>query len=185
MAEQIAQDPSFAQMAQAMQANMGAMMGGAAPPEAPTSTRSAAAEEPAMPGGMPGMPGMPGMDPSAYANMMSGVLQNPQFVEMAEKLGQQIMQVPCPHGLTSFVMYFRPNLIGSLIAYTLFAITATTHHSCPQAISTVGSHAEQPKLSIHILSSLSMYVSGHLQHSNISFCGCNSKTHRWPISCKA
>ncbi len=109
MAEQIAQDPSFAQMAQAMQANMGAMMGGAAPPEAPTSTRSAAAEEPAMPGGMPagmpGMPGMPGMDPSAYANMMSGVLQNPQFVEMAEKLGQQIMQVTCPHGLTSCVMY--------------------------------------------------------------------------------
>jgi len=84
---------------------MGAMMGGAAPPEAPTSTRTAAAEEPAMPGGMPGMPGMPGMDPSAYANMMSGVLQNPQFVEMAEKLGQQIMQVPCPHGLTSSMMY--------------------------------------------------------------------------------
>ncbi len=90
MAEQIAQDPSFAQMAQAMQANMGAMMGGATPPEAPTSARGAAApEEPAM----PGMPNMPGMDPSAYANMMSGVLQNPQFVEMAEKLGQQIMQV--------------------------------------------------------------------------------------------
>ena len=105
MAEQIAQDPSFAQMAQAMQANMGAMMGGAAPPAAPTSNRSAAAEEPAMPGGMPGMPGMPNMDPGAYANMMSGVLQNPQFVEMAEKLGQQIMQVSCPHGMTSFVMY--------------------------------------------------------------------------------
>ena len=102
MAEQIAQDPSFAQMAQAMQANMGAMMGGAAPPAAPTSNRSAAAEEPAMPGGMPGMPGM---DPGAYSSMMSGVLQNPQFVEMAEKLGQQIMQVSCPHDMISFVMY--------------------------------------------------------------------------------
>ena len=123
MAEQIAQDPSFAQMAQAMQANMGAMMGGAAPPEAPTPTRSAAAEEPAMPGGMPGMPGMPGMDPSAYANMMSGVLQNPQFVEMAEKLGQQIMQVPLPHGLTgSMIVYLTPSLIGSLIAFTTSAI---------------------------------------------------------------
>ena len=88
MAEQIAQDPNFAQMAQAMQANMGAMMGGA-PPEAPTRGQAAI---PGMPGGMPGMPGIPG-DPSAYANMMSGVLQNPQFVEMAEKLGQQIMQV--------------------------------------------------------------------------------------------
>lgn len=54
---------------------------------------------------MPGMPGAPGagapagappgagVDPAAYTNMMSGVLQNPQFVEMAEKLGQQIMQV--------------------------------------------------------------------------------------------
>ena len=81
MAEQIAQDPSFAQMAQAMQSGMGGM------------------------GGMPGMPGAGagagapagappgGMDPAAYTNMMSGVLQNPQFVEMAEKLGQQIMQV--------------------------------------------------------------------------------------------
>lgn len=97
MAEQIAQDPSFAQMAQAMQANMGAMMGGAGPPEAPTSTRGAAPAEPAMPGMPPGMPGMPGMDPSAYANMMSGVMQNPQFVEMAEKLGQQIMQVLTRH----------------------------------------------------------------------------------------
>lgn len=81
MAEQIAQDPSFTQMAQAMQAGMGGM------------------------GGMPSIPGMPGagagaggapgagMDPAAYTDMMSGVLQNPQFVEMAEKLGQQIMQV--------------------------------------------------------------------------------------------
>ena len=93
MAEKIAQDPSFAQMAQAMQANMGAMMGGAGgPPPAPTGrgASGASADESGLPGGMPGMPGM---DPSAYANMMSGVLQNPQFVEMAEKLGQQIMQV--------------------------------------------------------------------------------------------
>lgn len=79
MAEQIAQDPNFTQMAQAMQAGVG---------------------------GVPGMPGMPGagaggpaggppagVDPAAYTSMMSGVLQNPQFVEMAEKLGQQIMQV--------------------------------------------------------------------------------------------
>lgn len=97
MAEQIAQDPSFAQMAQAMQGNMAAMMGGAAPPAVPASTRGAAAEEPTTPGMPAGMPGMPGgMDPSAYANMMSDVLQNPQFVEMAEKLGQQIMQVVSP-----------------------------------------------------------------------------------------
>lgn len=102
MAEQIAQDPNFAQMAQAMQANMGAMAGGggmtggAPAPATPGRSPTAAAEPngvPQMPG-MPGMgAGMPGMDPAAYASMMSGVLQNPQFVEMAEKLGQQIMQV--------------------------------------------------------------------------------------------
>ena len=98
MAEKIAEDPNFAQMAQAMQANMGGMMGGSPGAPAPaTPGRGANTAEstgvPDMPG-MPGMAGgMPGMDPAAYANMMSGVLQNPQFVEMAEKLGQQIMQV--------------------------------------------------------------------------------------------
>lgn len=102
MAEQIAQDPNFAQMAQAMQANMGAMAGGggmtggAPAPATPGRSPTAAAEPNGVPQvpGMPGMGGgMPGMDPAAYADMMSGVLQNPQFVEMAEKLGQQIMQV--------------------------------------------------------------------------------------------
>ena len=105
MAEQIAQDPTFAQMAQAMQANMGGMAGGgtggAPAPATPGRSPTGAAEPngvPEMPG-MPGMgAGMPGMDPAAYANMMSGVMQNPQFVEMAEKLGQQIMQViPAGH----------------------------------------------------------------------------------------
>ena len=80
MAEQIAQDPSFAQMAQAMQQNMGAAHG---------------AQAQGVPGGGPpgGLPA--GLDPAAYTDMMSGVMQNPQFVEMAEKLGQQIMQACC------------------------------------------------------------------------------------------
>lgn len=55
--------------------------------------------------GMPGMPGMPGQqgqeggvgpgmpDNENYMQAMGGVLQNPQFMEMAEKLGQQIMTV--------------------------------------------------------------------------------------------
>jgi hypothetical protein len=51
---------------------------------------------------MPGMPGMPGMppgmdpanfDPSKYMQAMSGMFQNPQFMQMAEKLGQAIIQV--------------------------------------------------------------------------------------------
>jgi hypothetical protein len=45
---------------------------------------------------MPGMP--PGMDPanfdpSKYMQAMSGMFQNPQFMQMAEKLGQAIIQV--------------------------------------------------------------------------------------------
>ena len=122
MAEQIAQDPSFAQMAQAMQGNMAAMMGGAAPPAAPASGRGPAAEEagiPGMPAGMPGMPG--GMDPSAYANMMSDVLQNPQFVEMAEKLGQQIMQVPS-HAVTVPCVHACQSGTCLLVCITAFTL---------------------------------------------------------------
>lgn len=37
--------------------------------------------------------GGPAMDPDAYAAAMTGVLQNPQFMQMAEQLGQQIMTV--------------------------------------------------------------------------------------------
>ncbi|KAK9835220.1 hypothetical protein WJX81_006603 [Elliptochloris bilobata] len=35
--------------------------------------------------------GGPALDPDAYAAAMTGVLQNPQFMQMAEQLGQQIM----------------------------------------------------------------------------------------------
>ena len=77
MAEQIAQDPSFRQMTAAMQSSMGGMMPNAAADE---STGRGAG-------------GAPPVDPANYAEAMSGVLQNPQFMEMAEKLGQQIMQV--------------------------------------------------------------------------------------------
>ncbi|KAK9868311.1 hypothetical protein WJX84_004193 [Apatococcus fuscideae] len=76
MAEQIAQDPSFRQMTAAMQSSMGGMMPNAAADE---STGRGAG-------------GAPPVDPANYAEAMSGVLQNPQFMEMAEKLGQQIMQ---------------------------------------------------------------------------------------------
>jgi len=70
MAEQIAQDPAFAQMSAALQASM------------------------ANGGGAPGAPGgQPNVDPEQYAQAMAGVLGNPGFMEMAEKLGQQIMSV--------------------------------------------------------------------------------------------
>lgn len=37
--------------------------------------------------------GAAGFDTSKYMEAMGGVLQNPEFMTMAEKLGQQIMQV--------------------------------------------------------------------------------------------
>lgn len=90
MAEQIANDPSFQGLTAQLQESMAGMMGGA--------------------GGMPGMPPMPGMpgageaaaagmpdpanfDPTKYMQAMSGMFQNPQFMQMAEKLGQAIIQV--------------------------------------------------------------------------------------------
>ncbi len=48
----------------------------------------------AAPGGQPG-PGMPGFDNEEYMKAMGGVLQNPQFMQMAEKLGKEIMTVCC------------------------------------------------------------------------------------------
>ena len=72
MAEKIAQDPAFAQMTAALQQSMGGQPGAA--PEAAA--------------------GPAGFDTSKYMEAMGGVLQNPQFMDMAEKLGQQIMQVP-------------------------------------------------------------------------------------------
>ena len=44
--------------------------------------------------GQPG-PGMPGFDNEEYMKAMGGVLQNPQFMQMAEKLGKEIMTVRC------------------------------------------------------------------------------------------
>ena len=64
----MAEDPAFAQMSQALQASM------------QQNNLDA--------------PGMPqAMDPTRYAEAMSSVLQNESFMKMAEKLGQQIMQV--------------------------------------------------------------------------------------------
>lgn len=87
MAEQIANDPSFKEVTQSLQASMGA--GGS--------------------GGMPGMPppGMPApggapdmsqMDPSKYMEAMSGMFQNKNFMEMAERLGKTIIEVRGWHG---------------------------------------------------------------------------------------
>ena len=55
---------------------------------------SGAEEKSAAVPSVPGGPaGLPAMDAEKYAQAMSNVLQNQHFMEMAEKLGQQIMSV--------------------------------------------------------------------------------------------
>lgn len=75
MAEQIAQDPAFAVMTKTLQESMAGLV-------TPDTT---AVPPPEGAGG-------PAFDPSRYMDAMTSVLQNPQFMQMAEKLGQQIMQ---------------------------------------------------------------------------------------------
>lgn len=73
MAEQIANDPSFKEITEKMQESFGGMMGAGA-------------------GSAGGPPDMSALDPSKYMSAMSGMFQNKNFMEMAEKLGQSIIQ---------------------------------------------------------------------------------------------
>jgi hypothetical protein len=93
MAEQIAQDPAFAQMTKTLQESMAGMVnpgmpggaGGGVPAADSAGANAGAAPDPAI--------SAASFDPSKYMDAMTNVLQNPQFMQMAEKLGQQIMQV--------------------------------------------------------------------------------------------
>ena len=85
MAEQIAQDPAFAQMTQALQASISTAGGDHAQvADAPEEAVENVAHAP---------PGMPAMDPQKYADAMQNLMQNPQFMEMATKLGNQLISV--------------------------------------------------------------------------------------------
>ncbi len=90
------QDPNFKEITQKMQQQFGGMMGAG--------------------GGMPGMPGMPGagagggppMDPSKYMGAMQEMFSNKAFMEMAEKLGQSIIQVRASEQPSSLNCDFDP-----------------------------------------------------------------------------
>ncbi|KAJ1704690.1 hypothetical protein LUZ63_004469 [Rhynchospora breviuscula] len=70
MAEQIAKDPAFTQMAEQLQKSIQM-----------TSQEG-------------GGPAYPQMDPQKYMSSMQQLLQNPQFVTMAERLGTALLQDP-------------------------------------------------------------------------------------------
>ena len=95
MAESIANNPAFASMTQSLQASLLGGGGAAAGGEGASNADAAAAPAAAAAGAAaaPGAPGMPPIDPSKYAEVMSSVMGNPDFLTMAEKLGKQIMAV--------------------------------------------------------------------------------------------
>lgn len=79
MAEQIATDPAFKEVTESIQSTFANMMGGApgAPGAVPKDPKEMAAN----------------FDPSKYMNAMTQMFQNPNFMQMAEKLGKSIIEV--------------------------------------------------------------------------------------------
>lgn len=75
MAEQIAKDPAFTQMAEQLQKTV-------------VSPRQAPAAKQAVP------QAAAALDPQKYVATMQQLMQNPQFVAMAERLGSALMQDP-------------------------------------------------------------------------------------------
>ncbi|KAJ3683584.1 hypothetical protein LUZ60_013811 [Juncus effusus] len=80
MAEQIAKDPAFTQMAEQLQ-------------------KSVQVSAPDRPG-----PAAPQLDPQKYMSTMQQLMQNPQFIKIAERLGTALMQDPAMSGVMENLM---------------------------------------------------------------------------------
>uniref|UniRef100_A0ACD5WD43 Uncharacterized protein n=1 Tax=Avena sativa TaxID=4498 RepID=A0ACD5WD43_AVESA len=78
MAEQIAKDPSFSEMAEQLQRTVAPSPAASSASSAPRSPQELAAA----------------LDPQKYVATMQQLMQNPQFVQMAERLGSALMQDP-------------------------------------------------------------------------------------------
>lgn len=90
MAEQIAKDPAFSQVTQQLQKSM------TASPD-----------------------GNPQIDPQQYMQAMRSVMENPQFVQMAEKLGSALMQVSMLHTLVAPAFAFNHYRLGLIASNTV------------------------------------------------------------------
>lgn len=87
MAEQIANDPSFKEVTKQLQDSMAGIFGGALPGAAGAGGDGAARAAAPDPAAL-----MANMDPSKYMDAMSKMFSNPNFMNMAEKLGKTIIE---------------------------------------------------------------------------------------------
>ena len=98
MAEQIAKDPAFNQMAQQLQRSVQNVNND----------------------------GVPELDTNQYINAMQQVMQNPQFMTMAERLGTALMQVrSCSSYMTALML-----LLGSVCFGGVLSLFRVVHLFC-------------------------------------------------------
>jgi hypothetical protein len=107
MAEQIASDPSFKAVTESLQQQFGAMFAG-------QQGEGAAARDPAAAAAAAAGPG--GFDPSKYMQAMTGMFQNKDFMEMAEKLGRSIIEVALSTSACTQFLCLQPEAVRTSTA---------------------------------------------------------------------